>query len=506
MKRLLAVMVSLSISLACAQTYPTQVDNTGYLDVYDSNGALQNTQPSNTVTVTVQPVAGLTITPDNNPANPSTCGQIVPIGAGTQAALTYQVRNTGNLTDTFTLQAQPSSAPYYPADPQQYSGVTAVTFALESNGQAGYQTGDTLLGTTTASLTLLSQASATVYALYTAPAGAAGGTYYGTTLVGTTGNGAVTDGNNLGCFVVARAYNLDMTQAPAQVSATPDTRVFTHVLTNTGNTPILSSQFMMDRPATPQDAMPASFQATLGGYTGTSADPAEAVRDLLRQLEAAGSTWQPGQQITFTDTVQVPAAVPNGTVNIVNTRPWINVTATATTVNALPQASASDHPDQLTVQVAPPAAGTPLAYKSQQDCGTLSASACVTPVSGMVNNPAFTQPLSVRPCDYIKYALSGVNSGPGLLYAPILRDTVPQNMTGLWLQELPGDGLIRVNGGAWMSTSAVLAAQPFMPQGTLIEVGRDTNGDGQVNGNDPWNAGDTISFALFTKVNSSSCP
>ena len=132
---LIRLMVVLAItcafaSQALAQTTPadTQINNTATATY--SDGSQNYATSSNTVTVTVSKVAGLTITPD---VTNGSSGVVVPGQTGVM--FNFTVTNTGNFTDNVRFKASGASV-------SVASGMATVTSAfIDVNGNNTYDAG-----------------------------------------------------------------------------------------------------------------------------------------------------------------------------------------------------------------------------------------------------------------------------------------------------------------------------------------------------------------------------
>lgn len=505
--RKLALTLTCMLGMAAAQLPPanTQLVNQAFLDLSDGSGTPTSTVPSNTVTTVVQQVRGFVITPDNNPNNHSTCGQVVTAAAGQNAVLTYQIHNTGSDPDTFTITTS-GTTPNDANDPHQYTSVTNPAYYLESNGTPGWQADDTQLGTGTGSISLGTDETKIFYSLVPVPAGASAGDYFGTVPVGTSNaDGSLTDTNNLGCAKVGTVYQLDMTQVPEQTAQSPDTIRFVHTITNTGNAPLTADQVGVLRPASPQDAYPAQFVVSTqdGTVSGAASDsPEQALKNFITaRVNAGGPAWQPGEALKWTTTVSVPAGEPNAKVNVIDLKPYIAVASGGDVLNNTDQAAAVDHFEKLTVA----AVGVGSIVKRQANCGN---PANCPSAATLRDDAAYSNNLDAKPCDVVKYGLFASNTGTGNLYFPVLRDVIPNDITLLWVDPLfTAPAFVRLNGGTWQPIGDVQGTNPLnLPAGTKVEIAPDLNGDNAVSTADAFAGNSRLGATLYVRVNGVSCP
>lgn len=494
---LFCIAASLGAAYAQLLAPNTQIENQAFLDLIDSADA-PVTVPSNIVKAIVQPVYGLNITPNTNPSAPYACGQSGVVVHGTSGLLTYTVTNTGNTMQDIGLAVAAPNA-------SDVNGLTATPLAptqiyQETNGTPGWQEGDTVISTTdTATVQLAAGASTVIYVRASVPTGAIPATTYGLNLVGTTPQDTtLIDNNNIGCLVTATKYDLTMTQVPAQTAYSPDTKVFTHVIENTGNA-ILNTSDIAFLPA--NSTFPfTTFYKDAAGNISDALTPIEALSDLFTKR---GYGLRPGEQISMFNTYKVPAGVKDGTQGRMDFKPYITIPSTfetgGTVYNALPQPLATSHLDIINVI----GAGVGTIYKRQSNCGNNTMDNCATTVA-MRDDPAFAASLNIKSCDVIKYGLFFQNAGPGPLFRPIIRDTVPPNMTGIFINPLwtsKYNALLRINGGEWRDYTGFIATNPQnLSAGTLIEVGIDTNNDKTMTGDDQLPAGFNSGVTFFNQL------
>ena len=454
--------------LAALPSVPVGSVITNQATVHLSDGTTEVITYSNRVQTTVIPVGGVLVTPNSDPAVQGSCGQTSYAAPGGNGVLTWTVQNTGNQTDTIALS---------------FSEGGTYTLYRETDGTAGLSSGDTVLN---GQVTLGAQKSTTIYGILPVPAGAAGLNEYRGTLTATSGlNPDITDTDNAGCVIAQRILSLEMTQVPAQRVPSPSTVTFTHALSNTSNAPLTADEVSVLRGDTGQDTLSASFTVTdTQGRSATNTVMSEALQQLLRGREP----WAAGEVLTWTTQVTVPRGVPAGTVNITDPRPYITVANSASTVNVTPQAAAAAHPEQLTVLLQ--ASGT--IEKRQSLCSGGNVGTCGEPTAAE---------LSLNSCDVVRYSLNGRNSGETPLFTPVLRDTVPQNSSGIWLNT-PQGLLSRVGSGPWQSGAVPITASA----GTVIEFGADTNADGTINATDALPAGGELRAELYVQAAGASCP
>ena len=490
MKRTLVLLGLLACSAASAQTLVngqlpagSELRNQAFITGTTVDGTAIN-QASNEVVSRILPVSGVLVTPD---AGAGSCGQtvqanITPQSTAQSGTLTYTVRNQGNLTDTFTLSVQPT--PPLPA-------LSSWQLLAETDGVGGPSAGDTLLGSssaaTGATLTLTAEQTATVYlqANLDAPTG---NVTYGATLNAVSSDGLSQDQNNIGCVTASSRLNLTMTDAPEQLSATPDTRTFTHVLTNTSNRALQASEIGMDFGGS---RYPAQYTASIGGVSGPSQpSPLLAIQ---QAIEASGQPLAVSGEVQLTGVYQVPAREYNGTVSTQNLIPFITVPTSDTVLNERPQAGAINHPDVIRIT----ANGEGQLLKRQVNCGQTET--CI-PISELAAE-TYAADTTSAPCNIIKYGLFAENTGTGPLQQVILRDQVPANTTALHIDPT-SPALVRTSAAApWTTPSAAVP----LAAGSQLEIGFDLNGDGEINRLDVLNPGERLSAALYAQVQGQGC-
>ncbi|MBN1663727.1 MAG: DUF11 domain-containing protein [Deltaproteobacteria bacterium] len=173
----------------------TAISNQAYADYKDANGNAMTRVYSNTVTVTVSQVAGVSTTPETASHNGI---------AGTNAAFPVTVCNTGNGNDTITLTAATT--------------LGTVTIYKDDNGDGIWQPTELTVVTNTG--VLAADACFKVIVVSSIPAGAANGTSITTTITATsTYTGTVTDTSTLTTTV--QAATLTLTKAVSTATPKP---------------------------------------------------------------------------------------------------------------------------------------------------------------------------------------------------------------------------------------------------------------------------------------------
>jgi uncharacterized repeat protein (TIGR01451 family) len=159
---LLLAVIAAPPAMAAGTPSGTAISNQAYADYKDANGNAMTRVYSNTVTVTVSQVAGVSTTPATAANNAV---------AGTNIAYPVIITNTGNGADTITLAASTSSG--------------TVTIYKDDNGDGVWQSAtETTVVTDTGALA--ADAGFKAFAVVAVPAAAANGSTITTTLTGTT--------------------------------------------------------------------------------------------------------------------------------------------------------------------------------------------------------------------------------------------------------------------------------------------------------------------------------
>ena len=92
-------------------------------------------------------------------------------------------------------------------------------------------------------------------------------------------------------------------------------------------------------------------------------------------------------------------------------------------------------------------------------------------------DPSTTDPVQVRPCEVLRYTLTGSNSGDSRLRTPRIRDSLPPSLQ-----------LVRLSAQATPAAALLYSA------------------DGQVTGADALAAGQQLSVTADARVNGANCP
>lgn len=442
----------------------TQITNQAFLDTRNADGSVTTTA-SNIVTVTVQDVAFVVVTPDSPAAagptpdlngNPEAiCGQRINALPGTNAVLTYDIRNGGNVTDTYALTSAVRV------------GTAAPVFYLD-NGNGTFDPGDT----TVTSIQLAPDASARFFAVTAIPTSATGSSVFALSPIATSSvTPSVADANNVGCVQVTQVLQIAFTPDNNGTSASPGTVTYTHTLTNTGNTPLLPENLTF----TQSGAWPATY----------SVGAAQSGATLQQAWANWGGTLQPGQSVNITVTVNTPANLVGGASDTLTL-------SAATTPGSLDPANLQNlSAAALSVRdITAVLAGQPAVTKSVASCG--SDASCAAPAA-VSNN-------LVKPSEYLQYTVTASNSGNGGLSAPILRDPLPANLSAVRVSAVAPQGsaaLYSTNGTTWSATAPDITT---LGANQTVYVGLDTNGDGSVNEQDILVPGQTFQMILVTRV------
>ena len=464
-----------SCALAAGTPAGTKITNQAYLTSYTSEdpNVPPTTITSNPVTTTVVHVPGIDGGPDSpgTPTNPTVptdptnalqCGQSVVGIPGENAVLTYRFTNTSNGTDTYNLTTNVISG-----TPNN------VTYYID-NGDNVFDSNDAPAGI---NLTLDSDESVTLFAVFPIPSTVAGGQGFSLSPVVTSqANAQVYDANNYGCIVTQNIYGITLTPNNESQADSPSTVTYTHTLTNIGNTPLDTRSLAFTQ------------QSRLGWVTryqiaGGAAYPT------LNEALAAARPLGAGQSTELTVTTQVPAGLSGGTTDT------ITITASVTP-DAANVSNANLSPTPVTVtDITTVVSGQGEIGKVVESCGTDET--CAAPVSIPQNE--------VRPGEVLRYTIEGSNAGGGGLRGVSINDPLPQWLIPLnYSAELTlpqgvqqtGTLLYSVNNTNWATTAPSLTG---LNQPTLY-VGYDSNGNGTIDYTDILPAGARITMTVTAKV------
>ena len=264
----------------------TQIQNSATVNYNNSAGAAQPAVTSNTVTVAVTQVAGVS----SSPATGATSG-----APGATAYYAYSITNSGNGSDTFSLSAVSSHSPAW-----------TVTI-LKDDGAGGgtandgiHQAGETNVAASTGAL-----AADGVFKGFMAvaiPAGTANGTSDTETLTAKSQFNASTTATVVGTTTVASAV-LTLTKAADVQSAAPGATV-TYTLTykNTGSADATQVAIADSIPA---NVTYVAGSVTLNGTAKTDAADGDQVTASNGTITVAVGTVTAGTQGTITFKVTV---------------------------------------------------------------------------------------------------------------------------------------------------------------------------------------------------------
>ncbi|MFN4252503.1 beta strand repeat-containing protein [Deinococcus sp.] len=294
-------------------------------------------------------------------------------------------------------------------------------------------------------------------------------------------NTSGTDTNNT--VTVLQEYDVALTPDRSGTTTSPGTALYEHQLRNEGNTSFGPADLSFT--STPAGATSGwtylySFDGTTFFASIASAFSDAAARNLLGSVSPA--TLDPGEQVTLSVKVNVPAGAPTESVN--------QLTLTAATTPASPATGAvlrdpTGNPARVTDTTR--VVGGKLAIdKTVDNCGVLVS--CNTVKSGA---DAF-------PGEYLRYTLSARNLSTETLTEVVLRDTVPAN-TVLAGVTGPTGGFYRIAGGAWTSVATAPVAQTA---GTLVEFAVDSNGNNVIDTDETsLSSGASVTFTMTVRVN-----
>ncbi|MBZ9714940.1 hypothetical protein [Deinococcus multiflagellatus] len=487
----LLLLGALTFSSASAQTTPsnptaasttragTEITNTGYLDYLTDEGT-NATDTSNTVTATVKHVPAVSVTPDGTPGAPSggapVCGQTVIGVPGTNAVLTYQIQNTSNGPDVYSLTTSVNNGP-----PQQN---TAVTYYLDD----GDGTFDPAVDQSVTTVSLDVGETRTLFATFPIGQDEAGTTQFQISPVATSeANKTVADTANLGCIDTQDRVGAELMDDNFRLTTAPATVITEHTLRNTGNVTLTADSLQLDQQG---GNYPTTYR--LGTQSTEYASPQQA-------LTAFGGLTA-GQSVQLHVTQSVPAGEANATVSTLRLYAYTPQIGSPERLILTPYDAARFRTDELYIGRGIGRLDKTQALCSLDGAGTLNCPAAQTMFDAI---ELYKQPIEVQPCSVVKYVLFARNDGDALLRQGRLRDTIPANTTLLDTVPLFNSpaALYRVNGGTWTNT-----APTNLPEGTSIEVGPDLNGDGQFTADDGLPARSrAIGAALYVQVKGPNC-
>lgn len=462
---------SLNNAMAAGTAAGTQITNVAYLDTYPTPDP--NVPPTTTVsppvTVTVIPVPGVVTTPDSpgTPTNPvvptdprvaAQCGQSVIGIPGQNAVLTYEVLNPGNKQDTYDLSTRVIDG----------TDATKTHYFLD-NGDGVFTTADTLI----TNLTLQPDQKATVFATYPIDAAVAGNTGYSFSMVTTSRlDGSVFDANNYGCIVAQSIYGVNIVPSNTAESSSPGTVTYTHTLTNTGNSPIDSTNTTL---TTNNDV----------GWPTTYQINNEPPKPSLQEALEAHGPIPAGQNVTVTVVVQTPPNLPGGTKDIVTITAVTNPPAAPGTLNTTTTPVIVT--DTTTVK-----AGESKVSKTVASCG-MTDTTCANPVPTSNNE--------VKPNEILQYTVLGQNAGQGGLRGAVVYDPMPDHLKAIaYTATIQGGNggqlLYSTDRSTWTTTPPTITGQERI----TLYVAYDQNGNGQVSADDIFPAGAVITMTITAQV------
>jgi hypothetical protein len=481
----LLLLGALSLSQASAVAGPssnttragTAITNTGFLD-YRTDEGTNATEQSNIVTATVQHVPAVSITPNggtgagNDPATPI-CGQTVIGIPGQSAVLTYQITNTSNGPDTYTLTTLlGTNAP---------AGAAARYYLDDGDGTFTAQDPEVT------SIGLDVGESRTFYVTYPVAPDEEGTAQFSLSPVATsTADSTVSDGGNTGCIDTQDRVGVVLDDDSFRETTAPATIRTEHILRNTGNVTLNASSITL----TPQ---PGRYPTTYRFGTQTTEYPTP--QDAL----AAYGDLPMRQGVILHVTQTVPAGEANATLSTLSLQASTPGDSTPERENLTPANTAAARTDEIYI-----IRGVAQIQKTQALCvldedGTLN---CPSAQQMFDRKATYGRAIEVKPCDVIKYSLFAQNDGGALLKQARIRDVIPESTRLVGTASLSnGIMLYRVNGGAW-----TMDAPADLPAGTTVEVAPDLDGDGAITDADglPRNS-NNIGAVLYVQVQGPSC-
>lgn len=228
----LAIMAFIGLPLYAAGTPAgTQIKNQATAQYLDENGNTQSSTSNEVITI-VQPIYGLTVTPDGTTGAPTT----QTATSGTRVYFPYTLTNTGNASDNFNVAtAVDASSTFTPANVKIY---------LDSNGDGVVGAGDNEITNTGA---VPADGSISIIVAYDVPAAAVAAQLALVNLTATSANdGTKTDINNWNkTTVVADAVMTITKMATAAATVYPGSAI-AYVITgsNTGSAATTALTFL----------------------------------------------------------------------------------------------------------------------------------------------------------------------------------------------------------------------------------------------------------------------
>jgi len=439
------------------------VTNTATLESLADDGVTRNEVFSNPVSLAVQHVPSVVITPDGTFASP---GQTQPGTPGQDGVLTYSVSNPSNGPDSVAFTVVDSG--------QNPAGTTVY---VESDGTPGLTAGDTIV---TAPVSFTMDETKTVYVSYRVPSTALSTETFEFDLVGTTTSRIDgvpgRDDSNVGRVAVADVNAIQFVANRTGNVTTPGTVSYQHTLTNTGNTQLDASEIVVTVGTVPGGW---SYTYTVNGGAAQTTPQAA--------IAAWGGNLQPGQSLQLGVNVSAPANLAAGTQD---------VTSVAASVSATLQAgdqNQSSTPVQLTDTTTVIKANGGLA-KSAESCGTdpLAEQACSS--ARGLNNGAL-----IRPGEFLRYTMRASNTGNSGLLRPVITDSIPGNTEGVrWTGSSVGAGkvLYSLDNASWSASAPSIAGQ----ENTQVYLGYDSNNDNTITAADSLAPGETMQMQLTVQV------
>jgi uncharacterized repeat protein (TIGR01451 family) len=314
---LLSALLSAGPAGAAGTPAGTAITNKATATYTDANNNAYAPVESNTVSVTVSQVAGVTITPATGSQNGSPGGKIY---------FARQITNTGNGTDTFNLTAGGLPAGY------------TYTIYKDTNGDGILQPSEEVAGNILgASVTLNADQTQYAIAVVTAPAGAAAGS---TATLNLTATSALTPATSAttAMIVTIQAAVITFSKSATPVAPKPgETVTYTITWNNSGTAP---GYMVVLTDAIPANTTYKTASMTYGGAARTDAadgDNADYNVTNPGKITVAIGTVAASGSGTFSFQVTVNAGIASSTVinNIASATYRTNEgdPGTATTVN-----------------------------------------------------------------------------------------------------------------------------------------------------------------------------
>lgn len=477
MKRFLltALLLGTSASAVTAAPTPTTpapagsvIVNQAFFDALNDAGQPIST-PSNQVTLTVQAVPAFTVspqspagagaTPDLNGDPALVCGQRVLGRPGEQAALPYVLTNTGNVHDSYSVSS------------------TRLSAALPGPAQWYVDDGDRTFTPQDAALTSVALdpgQSVTLYAAVPVPAQAQATDRLALSPIVTSESGSSTTGNHVGCIQVTQVLGVSLSKDEAGTTTSPGSAVYDHVLTNSGNAALRAGELSAAQSGT----WPVTYSVAGG----------RAYPTLAEALAAWDGTLQPGETLALRVTVNAPAGLAGGAQDTTTTA--VSITpdggrVSGEYVNTTPEAVSVR--DVTTILQ-----GKPQASKTVQSCGTDAGCAAPHDIAGGL----------VVPGEVLVYTITASNAGDAGLRLPVVRDALPEYVTGVSVQAalsagVGGQVLYSLDGTTWTATAPDLSR---LTSGQTIYVGYDADANGNVTSEDSLPPAGSITVRLIVRV------